>query len=164
MWAMTDDDRGGNAVSRITRDTGVIVTGGMSHSGYWSVNLFITTRGKYLLFVLFLTFYFHSFFVNYKFKFIQHTFPVIQMQKILTLDDIKICEFERVKWVYWEKYVIGRGWVVTDVMSRHGQCHCHRPASHSHIPTLKTFDKNLIKLPWHIITFRDNHAPSVVWE
>ena len=47
-------------------------------------------------------------FVNYKFKFTQQTFPVIQMQKILTLDDIKICEFERVKWVYWEKYVIGR--------------------------------------------------------
>ena len=28
--------------------------------------------------------------------------------------------------------------------------------------TLKTFDKKLIKLPSHIITFRDNHAPSVV--
>ena len=95
-------------------------------------------------------------FVNYKFKFIQQTFPVIQMQKILTLDDIKICEFERVKWVYWEKYVIGRvGCDRCYVTTRTMPLHSHRPASHSHIPTMKTSDKNLIKLPWHIITLRD---------
>ena len=70
-------------------------------------DLSICSPPREKIFVVFLLFSFLCF-VNYKFKFIQQTFPVIQMQKILTLDDIKICEFERVKWVYWEKYVIGR--------------------------------------------------------